>query len=61
MKYTRGKRHVFDLAYSHIHINDTRFEGAPATGYDVDSKGRAAASFKNHADILGMQYTYKFR
>ena len=61
VKYTRGKRHVFDLAYSHIHINDTRFEGAPATGYDVDSKGRAAASFKNHADILGVQYTYKFR
>ena len=60
VKYTHKKRHVFDIAYSHIHINDTRFQAAAASGYDVDSKGRASASFKNHADILGLQYTYKF-
>ena len=60
VKYTHKKRHVFDIAYSHIHINDTRVQAAAASGYDVDSKGRASASFKNHADILGLQYTYKF-
>ena len=32
-----------------------------ATGNDVDSKGASGARFKNHADIVGLQYTYKFK
>lgn len=60
VKYTHAKRHVFDLAYSHIHINDTEMRGARATGTDVDSKGTVAAKFKNYANIVGVQYSYKF-
>ena len=60
-KYHIGKNHVLDAAYSHIHINDTRYHTARATGSDVDSKGASSAHFKNHADIIGLQYTYKFK
>ena len=59
-KYAYKKRHVFDAAYSHIHINDTVYRAAASTGNDVDSKGASSASFKNYANILGVQYTYKF-
>ena len=59
-KYAYKKRHVFDAAYSHIHINDTVYRAAASTGNDVDSKGSSSASFKNYANILGVQYTYKF-
>ncbi|MDO4433735.1 MAG: OmpP1/FadL family transporter [Alysiella sp.] len=60
VKYTPNKNHVFDLAYTHIHIQDTTTQTAAATGTDVDSKGASSAKFKNHANILGLQYTYKF-
>lgn len=61
MKYHIGKNHVVDAAYTHIHINDTSYRTAKASGNDVDSKGASSARFKNKADILGLQYTYKFK
>lgn len=61
MKYHIGKNHVVDAAYTHIHINDTTYRTAKASGNDVDSKGASSARFKNHADIIGLQYTYKFK
>lgn len=61
MKYHIGKNHVVDAAYTHIHINDTGYRTAKASGNDVDSKGASSARFKNHADIIGLQYTYKFK
>ncbi len=60
VKYNLGKRHVFDVAYSHIHINDTAMNAPRASGRDVDSKGASSAKFKNYANILGAQYTFKF-
>lgn len=60
-KYQLGKNHVIDAAYTHIHINDTSYRTAKASGNDVDSKGASSARFKNHADIIGLQYTYKFK
>lgn len=60
-KYQYRKNHVFDVAYSHIHINDTTFNAAASTGDNVDSKGAATAKFNNYANILGVQYSYKFR
>ena len=59
-KYQFKKRHQIDVAYSHIHINDTSFKAEKATGTDVDSKGATSADFNNYANILGLQYTYKF-
>ena len=59
-KYTLRKNHVFDVAYSHIHINDTTFSAAASTGDNVDSKGTAYAKFRNYANIVGLQYSYKF-
>ncbi|STZ77208.1 OmpP1/FadL family transporter [Bergeriella denitrificans] len=60
-KYQYRKNHVFDVAYSHIHINDTTFSAAASTGDNVDSKGPASAKFKNYANLFGLQYSYKFR
>ncbi|XXQ67299.1 OmpP1/FadL family transporter [Neisseriaceae bacterium B1] len=60
IKYTFKQKHTIDAAYSHIHINDTTFNNAAATGKDVDSKGKSSASFRNYANIFGVQYTYKF-
>lgn len=60
VKYTFKQKHTIDAAYSHIHINDTTYNSAAATGRDVDSKGKSSASFKNYANIFGVQYTYKF-
>ena len=60
-KYQLGKNHVIDAAYSHIHINDTVYRTGKASGNDVDSRGASSARFKNKADILGLQYTYKFK
>lgn len=59
-KYAFNKNHSLDVAYSHIHINDTKFRSQSADGSEVDSKGAASAKFKNYANILGVQYTYKF-
>ncbi|MCF7530540.1 OmpP1/FadL family transporter [Neisseria lisongii] len=59
-KYQPAKNHVFDVAYSHIHINDTTFSAAASTGDNVDSKGTGSAKFNNYANIVGLQYTYKF-
>lgn len=61
VQYKHGKNHVFDAAFSHIHINDTTFNAAASSGNDVDSKGTASAKFKNYANIVGLQYTYKFK
>ena len=61
MKYNIGKNHVVDAAYTHIHINDTSYRTAKASGTDVDSKGASSAHFRNKADIIGLQYTYKFK
>ena len=61
MKYHIGKNHVVDAAYTHIHINDTVYRAGKASGNDVDSRGASSARFKNKADILGLQYTYKFK
>lgn len=60
VRYTPNERHTFDVAYTHVHINDTDFVSGRATGSDVDSKGTATARFKNSANILGAQYTFKF-
>lgn len=60
-KYQPNKNHVFDVAYSHIHINDTTFSSAASTGDNIDSKGTGSAKFNNYANILGLQYTYKFK
>lgn len=59
-KYKWNKKHELDVAYSHVHINDTTFESGAASGRDVDSRGPSRAKFNNYANILGMQYTYKF-
>ena len=61
MKYHIGKNHIVDAAYTHIHINDTSYRTAKASGTDVDSKGASSAHFRNKADIIGLQYTYKFK
>ena len=60
VKYAFNKNHVLDVAYTHVHINDTEFKGARASGSDVDSKGEARAKFNNYANIFGVQYSYKF-
>lgn len=60
LKYHFAKGHTLDVAYSHIHVNNTRFEGKRATGKDIDSKGVTSADFNNYANIVGVQYTYKF-
>ena len=60
VKYAFNKNHVLDVAYTHVHINDTEFKGARASGNDVDSKGEARAKFNNYANIFGVQYSYKF-
>lgn len=60
IKYSPNKHHIFDFAYSHIHINDTDFKAKAAIGNDVDSKGVTSARFKNYANIIGAQYTYRF-
>lgn len=63
-KYSFKKRHEIDLAYSHIHINDTKTNSAAASLADlksVDTKGTSSASFKNYANIVGAQYTYRFK
>lgn len=59
-KYKYHKNHEFDVAYSYIHINDVSFYGAASTGDNVDSKGTGYAKFNNYANILGLQYSYKF-
>ena len=66
-RYTPAKNHTIDLAYSFVHIANTMVEaeGAPrdATGTAlsiVDSKGPIKATFNNYANIIGLQYTYKF-
>ncbi len=60
IKYDFKKGHSLDVAYSHIHINDTSFVADKASGNTVDSKGTTSANFKNYANILGLQYTYQF-
>lgn len=60
VKYDFKKGHSLDLAYTHIHINDTRYESSRAIGSDSDSKGASSAKFNNYANILGLQYTYQF-
>lgn len=65
-RYTPSKKHIFDFAYSHVHINDTSVNAAAAPQdasgnlTSVDSKGTSKAKFKNYANIVGVQYTYKF-
>ena len=59
-KYAFNQHHSIDVAYSHIHINDTVVRSASADGTTVDSKGASSARFKNYANILGVQYNYKF-
>lgn len=60
IKYDFNKNHSIDAAYSHIHINDTRYESQAASGFDTDSKGASSANFKNYANIVGLQYSYQF-
>lgn len=63
-KYRFKQHHEVDLAYSHIHINDTSFNSTAADLTDlksVDTKGAASANFKNYANIVGVQYTYRFK
>ncbi|QEY23916.1 OmpP1/FadL family transporter [Neisseria animalis] len=60
-KYQYRKNHVFDIAYSHIHINDTTFKSAASVGDNVDSKGTGTAKFNNYANLVGLQYSYKFK
>lgn len=60
VKYALNKNHIVDAAYSHIHINDTAMKSPAASGKDVDSKGPSSAKFNNYANIVGVQYTYRF-
>lgn len=66
-KYDISKQHSINVAYSHIFIKNAKAnvngycggESAASTGC-VSSKTNGSASFKSSADILGLQYTYKF-
>lgn len=63
-KYNIKKNHELDLAYTHIHINDTTTNNASADLSNlksVDTKGASSANFKNYANIVGVQYTYRFK
>ncbi|MFV2029419.1 OmpP1/FadL family transporter [Neisseria sp. S1] len=66
-KYDISKQHSINVAYSHLFIKNAKAnvngycggESAASTGC-VSSKTNGSASFKSSADILGLQYTYKF-
>lgn len=60
LKYNINDQHIFDVAYTHIHIKNASVNAEGSTGKDVDSKGAVKARFNNYANIIGVQYNYKF-
>ena len=58
-KYDFNRQHSIDVAYSHIHINNASTRTQGGTTY-VDSNVRSHASYKSSANILGLQYNYRF-
>ena len=66
-KYDLNKNSSVNLAYSYIHIKDAK---ANLNGYCggttaasvacVSSKTTASAEYKSHAQIVGVQYNYRF-
>lgn len=66
-KYDINKQHAVNVAYSHIFIKNAKANvngycgGETATSTAcVSSKTNGSASYKSSANILGLQYTYKF-
>ena len=66
-KYDINKNNSINVAYSYLNIQDSKANvdgycgGANAAAVGcVSSKTNGTTSFKSHAHILGMQYTYKF-
>lgn len=66
-KYDLAKQHAVNVAYSHLFIkkasaNVNGFCGAESAKSVacVSSKTNGSAKFKSSANILGLQYTYKF-
>ena len=58
-KYDFNRQHSIDVAYSHVHINDSSTRTHGGTTY-VDSNVRSNASYSSSANILGLQYNYRF-
>lgn len=58
-KYDFNRKHSVDIAYSHIHINDSSANIKGGTTY-VDSNVTSRASYTSSANILGLQYNYRF-
>lgn len=58
-KYDFNRKHSVDIAYSHIHINDSNANIKGGTTY-VDSNVTSRASYTSSANILGLQYNYRF-
>ena len=66
-KYDINKQHAVNVAYSHICIKNATANvngyggGSSATEVAcVSSKTNGSANYKSSANILGLQYTYKF-
>ncbi|MDO4998279.1 MAG: outer membrane protein transport protein [Neisseria sp.] len=66
-KYDFNANHSLNVAYSHLFIKNAKAEvngycgGSAATSVAcVSSKTRGSADYRSRADILGLQYTYKF-
>ncbi len=66
-KYDINKQHAVNVAYSHIFIKNATANvngycgGSSATEVAcVSSKTNGSANYKSSANILGLQYTYKF-
>ncbi|MCS4534488.1 OmpP1/FadL family transporter [Neisseria sp. CSL10203-ORH2] len=63
-KYDLDKKHIFNIAYSHIHIQDANAVVQAKTSNTnvntVDSNVSSFAHYKSSANILGFQYNYKF-
>ncbi|WP_191963663.1 OmpP1/FadL family transporter [Neisseria zalophi] len=63
-KYNLNKKHAFNIAYSHIHIQNANaiVSGQPSNAAvtTVDSNVSSFARYKSRANILGLQYNYKF-
>lgn len=66
-KYDITPKHTVNAAFSHLHINNSR---AQVNGYCggetaasvacVSSKTTGSAEYKSYANIVGLQYNYKF-
>ncbi|MCP1660061.1 long-chain fatty acid transport protein [Neisseria perflava] len=61
-KYDINRKHTLRGAYSYIHIKSSSVANSDNSqgGTTVDSGVLAKADFKSHAQIFGLQYTYRF-